>query len=163
MKCLLALSVLTDYHSRSTDSSLTDLETLTGLSRPMVMRGLKKIEALGLIEVDKSHYVNRYTFLIRDGDDKWAKVPVVKMRSALRGIDNRGIAPFVGLKLYLTLLSLRYGQDTIVTVAHDTLRDYTRVQPKQIRKGLDVLYSHGLVHLQPRDEKTSNQYQLIGL
>lgn len=40
MKCLLALSVLIDFHSRIAEVSLSGMEELTGLSRPMVIRGL---------------------------------------------------------------------------------------------------------------------------
>ncbi|MDD1829975.1 hypothetical protein LRP52_48475, partial [Photobacterium sp. ZSDE20] len=63
MKCLIALSVLIEFHSRTTDSSLSDLEKITGLSRPMVIKGLDNLESLGIISVDRGGYKNKYELL----------------------------------------------------------------------------------------------------
>lgn len=163
MKCLIALSVLIDFHSRDTDSSLSDLETITGLSRPMVVRGINRLQKQGVIEVDKTNYKNNYKLLVVSGDNRWAKVPVDKVRKELKLISNRGIAPFSALKIYITLLSLRYQDKIHVKITHETLRDYTKVQPNQIRSGLDVLFSNSMIHLMPKDEQTSNEYKLLGL
>ncbi|HGE5563069.1 TPA: replication protein [Escherichia coli] len=163
MKCLLALSVLIDFHSRVAEVSLTGLETLTGLSRPMVIRGLSKLEGLGVVNSDKNFRTNRYELTIKKDDAYWAKVPVEIVRKKLKTISNRGIAPFTALKLYITILGLRYKEKTTVQVMHDTLRDYTGIQTTQVRYGLDVLYSSGLIHLMPREDRSTNEYQVIGL
>ena len=60
MKCLLALSVLIDFHSRIAEVSLSGMEELTGLSRPMVIRGLARLEELGVVVSDKDYRTNRY-------------------------------------------------------------------------------------------------------
>lgn len=163
MKCLLALSVLIDFHSRVAEVSLTDLEMLTGLSRPMVIRGLSILEILGVVIPDKDFRTNRYELTIRNDDAYWAKVPVDIIRKKLKTISNRGIAPFTALKMYITMLGLRYKDRTTVQVMHDTLRDYTGIQTNQVRHGLDVLYSSGLIHLMPREDRSTNEYQIIGL
>lgn len=163
MKCLVSLSVLIDFSSRETTSSLSDLEKITGLSRPMVVRGLDKLRELNVVFVRKDYYVNSYTILDSVTDNRWAKVPVNKIRKELNLIPNRGIAPFVALKIYITLLSLRYQDKVHVKVTHETLREYTKVQPNQIRAGLDVLFSHSMIHLMPKEERTSNEYQILGL
>ncbi|RBJ22270.1 replication protein [Escherichia coli] len=163
MKCLLAISILIDFHSRVAEVSLTGLEELTGLSRPMVIRGIEKLEKLGVIDSDKDYRTNRYELTVKNGDTYWAKVPVDTVRKRLKTISNRGIAPFTALKLYITILNLRYKDRTTVQVMHETLRDYTGVQPNQIRHGLDVLYSSALLHLMPRDDRATNEYQILGL
>jgi DNA-binding transcriptional ArsR family regulator len=163
MKCLLAISILIDFHSRVAEVSLTGLEELTGLSRPMVIRGIEKLEKLEVIDSDRDYRTNRYELTVKNGDAYWAKVPVDTVRKRLKTISNRGIAPFTALKLYITILNLRYKDRTTVQVMHETLRDYTGVQPNQIRHGLDVLYSSALLHLMPRDDRATNEYQILGL
>ncbi|WP_257985227.1 hypothetical protein [Shewanella sp. GutCb] len=163
MKCLLALSVLIDFKTKSVEASLSDLESITGLSRPMVIKGLYTLEKFNVISADKDSYKNKYTILVKPEDQKWAKVPTDMTRKKLKEISNRGIAPFVALKIYITMLSLRFGDKIRVKLSHETIRNYTKIQPKQVRAGLDVLFSCSLIHLQPRDEQTSNEYILIGV
>ncbi|WP_214282973.1 helix-turn-helix domain-containing protein, partial [Escherichia coli] len=103
MKCLLALSVLIDFHSRIAEVSLSGMEELTGLSRPMVIRGLARLEELGVVVSDKDYRTNRYELTIKSNDSYWAKVPVDTVRKRLKTISNRGIAPFTALKLYITI------------------------------------------------------------
>lgn len=163
MKCLLAISILIDFHSRIAEVSLTGLEELTGLSRPMVIRGLARLEDLGVVISDRDNRTNRYELTIENDDAYWAKVPVDTVRRRLKTISNRGIAPFTALKLYITILNLRYKDRTTVQVMHDTLRDYTGIQTNQVRHGLDVLYSSSLIHLMPRDDRATNEYQILGI
>jgi hypothetical protein len=164
MKCLLAFSVLIDFHTRDVDVSITGLESITGLSRPMVIKGIAKLENLKVIQIDKSNYRHGYKLQGRPNDIGWAKVPVGLMRRQLKGISNRGIAPFVALKIYITLLGLRPNNAVNVKISHDKIREYTKVQGNQIRAGLDVLFSCSIIHLQPREERfESNEYRLLGL
>ncbi|EPE3196302.1 helix-turn-helix domain-containing protein [Enterobacter hormaechei] len=163
MKCLLAVSVLIDFHSRIAEVSLSGMEELTGLSRPMVIRGLARLEELGVVVSDKDYRTNRYELTIKSNDSYWAKVPVDTVRKRLKTISNRGIAPFTALKLYITILNLRYKDKTTVQVMHDTLRNYTGIQTNQVRHGLDVLYSSALLHLMPREDRATNEYQILGL
>lgn len=163
MKCLLGIAVLVDFHSLSVDSSLNDMELITGLSRPMVIRGIEKLSELGFIAVDRTNYKNRYILCESPNDRNWAKVPVAAIRKNLKMISNQGIAPFAALKIYITLLSLRYQDKNTVMINHETLRGYTRLQANQIRKGLDVLYCCPLIHLMAKEDIGSNRYKLIGL
>ena len=163
MKGRLAISILIEFQSRIAGGALTGLEDLTGLSRPMVIRGIQRLEMLGVLISDKDYRTNRYELTINYGDSYWAKVPVDTVRKRLKTISNRGIAPFTALKIYITILNLRYKDRTTVQVMHETLRDYTGVQPNQVRHGLDVLYSSALIHLMPREDRATNEYQILGL
>ncbi|MGR3159700.1 hypothetical protein ABMY16_21495 [Vibrio vulnificus] len=164
MKCLLAFSVLIDFQTREVDVSITDLESITGLSRPMVIKGVARLEALKIIAVDKTNYRHNYKLLNKSTDIGWAKVPVDLMRRQLKAISNRGSAPFVALKIYITFLGLRPNNSVNVKISHEKIREYTRVQGNQIRAGLDVLFSCSIIHLQPRDELSeANEYRLLGL
>ncbi|WP_318448834.1 hypothetical protein [Photobacterium leiognathi] len=163
MKCLLALSVLIDFYTKDVSVSITEIETITGLSRPMVIKGMVKLEYLGVISVDKNNYRNNYKLIVTKDDSRWAKVPSDMIRKQLKTISNRGTAPFVALKIYITLLSLRYKNEINVKISHEVIRNYTKVQPNQIRAGLDVLFSCSMIHLLPKEENTSNVYKLIGV
>lgn len=163
MKCLLALSILIDFKTRDVSVSISGLQELTGLSRPMVLTGLERLKNLSIIRIDSSRYRNIYEILCIEEDKKWAKTPSHLLRKALQDISNRGIAPFAALKIYITLLSLRYQDKLEVHVSHEVIRDYTKLQPKQIRAGLDVLFSCSMIHLIPREESGANRYQILGL
>lgn len=163
MKCLLAMSVLIDFYTKDVDASITDFEKTTGLSRPMVIKGISKLQKLGIIEVDKTNYRNNYKFVVKADDSRWAKVPLNMTRKKLSQISNRGTAPFVALKVYITLLSLRRNEEVNIKLTHEKIREYTRVQPNQIRAGLDVLFSYSLLHLLPKEENMSNEYQILGI
>lgn len=163
MKCLLALSVLIDFYTKDVSVSITEIETITGLSRPMVIKGMAKLDYLGIISVDKSNYRNNYKLIVTKDDSRWAKVPSDMIRKQLKTISNRGTAPFVALKIYITLLSLRYKNEINVKISHEVIRNYTKVQPNQIRAGLDVLFSCSMIHLLPKEANSSNVYKLIGI
>ncbi|EKL0057007.1 hypothetical protein VXG39_004805 [Vibrio parahaemolyticus] len=163
MKCLLAMSVLIDFYTKDVDASITDFEKITGLSRPMVIKGISRLQNLGIIEVDKTNYRNNYKFVVKADDSRWAKVPLNITRKKLSQISNRGTAPFVALKVYITLLSLRRNEEVNIKLTHEKIREYTRVQPNQIRAGLDVLFSYSLLHLLPKEENMSNEYQILGI
>jgi hypothetical protein len=54
LRVYLGIALVSDYSTRIGAPSWDDLETLTGLSRPMVRRGLHAAEAAGLIAIDSS-------------------------------------------------------------------------------------------------------------
>lgn len=163
MKCLIALSVLIDFKTKCADSSLSDLESITGLSRPMVIKGLEWLNDGNIISIDKSSHVNRYEILSSKSDAMWAKIPVNIVRKNLKSISNRGVAPFAALKIYLTLVSLRFQKNDTVIISHEKLRKYTKIQTSHVRKGLDVLYSSSMIHVILGEERTAPQYKVLGL
>jgi len=163
MKCLIALSVLIDFKTKYADSSLSDLEYITGLSRPMVIKGVEWLNESKIISIDKKFHVNRYELLSIESDAIWAKTPVHVVRKNLKAISNRGVAPFSALKIYLTLLSLRYKQNDTVRISHETLRNHTKIQATHVRKGLDVLFSSSMIHVILGEERTAPQYKILGI
>lgn len=163
MKCLIALSVLIDFKTKCTDSSLSDLESITGLSRPMVIKGVEWLNKMNIIKIDKRFHINRYEILVIDSDTQWAKIPVSIIRKNLKSISNRGVAPFAALKIYLTFVSIRYQEKNTVRITHETLRKYTKIQATHVRKGLDVLYSASMIHVILGEERVAPQYKILGL
>jgi hypothetical protein len=165
LKCILALSASIDFSSRKAKLSLSDLEVLTGLSRPKVIAGLKFLTTLLIVKVDKKSHVHEYELTERADDDYWGKVPYERIRKHLSEIPNRGAVPLTALKIYLLLISIRPNGSESVAIGYKTLLDYLGCQRSQIRSALDILYSHTLIRITLSDESKErhNVYTIPGL
>lgn len=167
LKVQMALSLLMHFQTRKAKASLTDLETLTGLSRPMVLKGIARLEELQLLTVNRDPYINEYELRVTPTDDRWCKLPYELLRKRLPELSNRGHIPLAALKIYLTLATMRPNDSAKIALGHDKLRDYTGIQKGHVRAALDILYSHNLLHVESvEDQKTKtrfNVYQLLGL
>lgn len=164
LKCILAISVSIDFSSRKAKLSLSDLEKLTGLSRPKVIEGLKLLTEFQIIKVDKTSHVYEYE-LTETKDVYWAKVPYERVRKHLAEIPNRGVIPLTALKIYLLLVSIRPNNSESVPIGYETLVAYLGAQRSQIRSALDILYSHTLIRITHSDESKDrhNVYTISGL
>jgi hypothetical protein len=165
LKCLIALSSSIDFWTRQAKLSLSDLEKLTGLSRPMVIRGLGRLVEAGIVLVDKTNHVHVYELTEKTGDSYWAKIPFDRVRKHLPEIGNRGEVYLTALKIYLVLVSIRPNESDSVAIGYEKIRDYVGCQRSKIRPALDVLYSHTLIRIAQSDESKErhNVYTILGL
>lgn len=165
LKCAIAISLIIDFHSRRGQLSFSGLEQLTGLSRPMVQRGLTRLEELKIVKVDRTGHANSYQLTVLPDDDRWAKLPVDRLKEHLPSILNRGVVPLTALKIYLLLVSIRPNDSESVSIGYDKLCDHLGIQRSQIRAGLDILYSHSLVRITRNEEVEGkhNIYTILGL
>jgi|SRR5690554_1348892 len=144
LKVLLGIALLADFKSRKIQTSLSDLEALTGLSRPMVIRGTEFLEDEGFIAVKRAH-TNEYELLCPENDPYWAKLPTDLLRKNLSELPNRGMAVLAALKTYVLLISLRPNTSNEIAVTHKRIREETGIQPLHVRRALDVLFNHALI------------------
>lgn len=170
VKVLFALSLLADFRTRKVKCSLSDLETLTGLSRPMVITGTSALEKMGVVMVDRSGHVNVYELLVTDEDSNWGKLPYELLRKHLPEIVNRGAITLAALKIYILLVSWRPNQSLSLAISHDKIREETGIQTRHVRPALDVLLNHALIRLSVSEGVTPgelkgrhNVYTLLGL
>lgn len=163
LKVLMAISSLMDFYSRKAKSSFSDLEKLTGLSRPMVLKGISVLEGLAIVVVDRTGHVNQYELTVKEDDRAWAKLPTDRVRLRMPELSNRGIVPLAALKIYLMLVALRPNTSTSLSISHENLRNYTGVQKKHIRPALDILYSHSLIRLSLVEENSKGRHNLYTL
>lgn len=166
LKCILGISTSIDFSSRKAKLSISDLEALTGLSRPMVIRGLKELGELGIVVVDKTAHVHEYELTESAKDEGWGKIPYERMRKQLPEILNRGAVPMTALKIYLLLISLRPNGSDSISIGYDTLLKYLGCQRAHIRPALDILYSHTLVRITlegTEARERHNVYTILGL
>lgn len=170
IKVLMAVSLLANFNSHKARNSLSDLEILTGLSRPMVIAGVADLEAKGLLLVDRSGHVNEYELVVPGDDRNFGKMPYETLRRHLAEISNRGAITLAALKIYLLLVSWRPNQSLTIAVGHEKIRDATGIQTRHVRPALDILLNHTLIRLsvseglapgEPRGRH--NVYTLTGL
>jgi DNA-binding transcriptional ArsR family regulator len=165
LRIYLALALLVDFNSRSVTSSWTDLQTATGLSRPMLPKGLQVLEVLGLIDVARTGRRHTYRLVQLPDQRAFAKVPSVQLREALPEITTRGYLALNALKIYIVLLCLLPRDASFrVKISHKTLVEWTGIQPNRIRAALDVLINHDLLHINKSESAGHhhNEYQLRG-
>lgn len=170
LKVLIAISLLANFNTRKARNSLSDLETLTGLSRPMVVAGIADLESKRILLVDRDGHMNEYELAIPGDDRNWGKLPYERLRVHLADISNRGAITLGALKIYLLLASWRPNQSLTIAIGHDKIRDETGIQTRHVRPALDVLLNHTLIRLSVNEGQTPgepkgryNVYALLGL
>lgn len=161
LKILLAISSRIDFYEYTREVSYSDLEVETGLSRPKVADGLEKLIRLGVIEVDRR---KRSTVYRIAGQKGWARVPTQLIQDNLRNLPNRGAASLAALKIYLLLLAHRPNHLSAYSMGHDALVYKASIQPINVKRGLDILYSHGLIHIERSEDRSgANIYRILGV
>jgi len=144
LKCLLAVSLQMDFHSRSAVVSYNDFETLTGLSRPMIAKGIRTLEEKGILAIETTH-THRYT--VNEVEDKnWAKIPFDLLSLRLRDLGNRGAVRLAALKIYILLAARRNNNYDWTALTYEQISASTGVRRGDIRAALSELYSLGLLH-----------------
>lgn len=132
-------------------ASLSDLQDLTGLSRSMVLKGIRGAVENGLIEYQPGKQGEKSRFVLvhpeGDGAGGWAKLPIDKVRACIPRIPHRGAMALTALKIYLTLIAARPKDNAVVSLRHDTLRFKTGCQPHQVRAAISLLANEGLIHV----------------
>lgn len=164
LKCLLALSLRLEFHTLLVEKlSITNIEDLTGLSRPMVLKGLKHLESIKLIEIIKENHTHSYRLSKNLEDEGWAKVPYKQVISVLPLLSNRGPVALDTLKTYIYLLSRRPNKSITVSIPYEVILKYTNGQRSNLRKAIDILISHALIKCDKAiDMKAQNVYTIIG-
>jgi len=165
LKCFIALAISVHFTTRKVKLSLAGFEELTGLSKPMVIRGIEALEQAGVVSVVRGSHTNEYTLNHDYHEEHWAKLPVSRLRKHLKEIPNRGLIPLTALKIYLVLATVRQRNSIEANIGYDKLREKTGVQRFQIRSALDILLNHSLIRVMQveADAKTFNTYALLGL
>ena len=168
LKCLVALSRSADFNSRIATASLSDLQDATGLSRPMVIKGIRSLEKDGFILRNEESHVGTYLIDLQTWttDDYWTKLPYDMVGKALPSLPNRGSGALAALKIYIYLASIRPNREEAIYAKYETIRQHTNIQQKHVRVGLDLLIEHHLLRVSRTNEDGKlrrNEYQIIGL
>lgn len=171
LRVYLAIAASIDRDARSAPLSWDLLEELTGLSRPMVSKGLSRAQDLGLLSADTTRRPHVYTLLddgtLEPGDlVLFCKVPKHLVLKELRALPTRGVAVLEALKLYVTLLTVRDRYQYVARIGHEKIVWWTGMQPRHVKRAVSMLVAHNFIHVtQAESEGTGhpfNEYQLLG-
>lgn len=141
----------------SLTASLSQIQEATGLSRPMVIRGITRAGELGFIEVTRGTFTHASKYLLRCPEAEagkaggWAAMPRPEVLRRLPHIPHRGVGGLVAIKIYMTLLAARPNHSNACPLRHTTLRDKTGAQPRDIRKAITMLGNEGLIDVNYED------------
>jgi hypothetical protein len=166
LRVYLALALMADFSTRSVAISWSKLQSITGLSRPMVMKGIKTAKEMGLIDIDTSGHKHSYTLLAEGDTVAFTQIPMI-FRDILSQLPARGFHALDALKVYMTLLTVRRRNSDISAISHRKIVTRTGIQPKRIRAAIDVLINHNLVHVMTAESESlghpHNEYRLLGI
>ncbi len=170
LKVLMGVSLLANFNSHQVQTSISDLEALTGLSRPMVLAGIDTLETKGLLVVGREGHINQYTVVVPATDSRWGKMPYERLRTNLKEMTNRGTATLAALKVYLLLIANRPNGANHLSFSHERIRSETGIQTKHVKQAIDVLVNHSLLHVNVSADRAANAtgtyyniYVLLGI
>lgn len=167
LKCLLALcsdNVFKRDKPLIASTTYDYLESVAGVSRPMIKKALLKLEKERIIKIEPDELnLKTKIYVFKEFGEGWAKVPRLRIYNNLKHIPTRGKAPLSALKIYIVLLTFRNNGTRRTTIGHEKLREYTGLQATDIRTGLDILINHGFIHINQQEDRTGNIYELIGI
>jgi len=138
-------------------ASLTDLEEVTGLSRPMVVRGVEAAAEFGFFTVKRGGPVSASRFTLSCPQAEagqaggWAKLPRPEVIQRVPQIPHRGAGGLIALKIYLTLIAARPNNSLVSQLRHVTLRSKTGAQTRDLRRAISILGNEGLVDVNYED------------
>ncbi len=77
----------------------------------------------------------------------------------IKNLDNRGMSSLSALKIYLTLLAVKMNKSDTVTIGYEKIREYTGLQSKDIKPGLQVLIEHRLIRIEQELDGATRKYK----
>jgi len=155
--------------------TLSKLCELTGLSRPMVVAGLRGLRELELIAVLAQRPA---VYCIKDYESAsyWTKLPrsyfygsrPSRCLAKLADLTSRRSATLHALQLYLYLASIRDKRTLKATVSYTHLDEVLHLSRNEIARGLFLLVAHDLIGVRSGDmdpktkQRATNVYWLLG-
>jgi hypothetical protein len=168
LKVYLAIAISADELFSEVRTSITQLQVLTGMSRPMLISGIRSLDEIGTLAVDRSGYRSAYKLVQAEGQTHFSKLPRDTVRARLRNLPNATAEALAALKVYLTLLTVRQRNSHLAPISHRRLQAYTAIRPSVIAKGTSILIEHGLVRHSNKEMYRNaegylvNTYYLVG-
>ncbi len=146
-KTYIAIALQSNFSSRMSKLSYSNIEDLTGLSRPMISRAIKELDNKNIINkknVGKGR-INKYELI--DFDEGWAKLPYWTLKKELKNLSNRSISTLYALKNLLVILKYRDNNKGYTQIKHETLVEKTGTPTNKIKSANDILINHGIISL----------------
>lgn len=140
LKCLLIFGLKNNYETKLTTLSLNELEDLTSLSKPMLIKGIKRLIELNLIEKipqEKKNLKNVYK-LIYKSSKQFTRVPYQNLIRNISCFPNKGVFTLVALKAYMIMLQVRDRNNQFARISYARFSEYG-INKNHLAKGLKIL------------------------
>jgi DNA-binding transcriptional ArsR family regulator len=152
--------------------TLGDLETITGLSRSMVVSGINRLIELGLISAERQRgKTNTYTITLYD-TTPWGKIPFYNFLHErgprlLCDFRPRGKLYLNALKIYLFLSVSVDRRTQLACRTYDKIEEKTGVRRNDIHRALSILIEFKMIKLRivanQTEEHLPNSYEICGI
>lgn len=158
--------------------SYSDFEKIVGLSRAKIACGLKILEELGVIAIDKGEKTSIYQLTGFNPKKGWAKLPCRHLYhdSCIKVFNEfhlRKKNELNALKMYLLVAAFRDNDSNLTFISYERIHLYTGVPENEIRSAISLLVNLNLTQVDraldtKKEEenwtmKSRNIYRLIGL
>lgn len=149
LKTILVIAIFSDYESRKSIVSFSELEEVTGLSRPMVTKSISWLEEKGWITVArKKGACNSYSLVDFNNEYEqkgWTKIPYQQVYDCLRDLPNKGKKALTAIKNYILILFQRDKNVDFSRLSHKKLVEFGNSLESLIKGGNDLLLTANLI------------------
>lgn len=146
LKLYLVAAAYGDFSSWTATMSLSDIEDVTKLSRPMIVRGGNVLVNNRIILKGRSKQTSTYLMMV-EGSPSWAKVPQDIIRRGLRSIPNRGRTSLACLRAYILFLALRDNKTNETKISYERISRYIGVRAADMRSAISILVNCGFIEV----------------
>ncbi|MVF24620.1 hypothetical protein EVC37_23910 [Methylocaldum sp. BRCS4] len=158
--------------------SYSDFEKIVGLSRAKIAAGLKILEALRIVAVNKEEKTSVYQLVGYNPAGRWAKLPCgyLYQDDRIRAFGDfhlRRKNELNALKMYLLAVAFRDNKSNYTIIAYENIHRYTGIPENDIRSAISLLINLRLIQVDRASEpmedgelwtvKNKNLYRLMGL
>lgn len=147
LMCLTAILHAADQETGVARLTYDQLEKITGRSGTLIAEGLRVLGQMGL----KRHGGKRSTYALEGfGPKGWGKFPLKAMYKgdSVEFFDEcrlRSRTELDALKLLFLFVALRSEDTNLAMVSYDKINEYTGISRENIKRGISLLATHGLV------------------
>lgn len=160
IKCLLVFGLYNDFRTKEVSISLSQIEDITGCSKPMVIEGIKQLCSYGIVtKVDQGKTNVKGKYIINFPSKRFTKIPYSFLVHALKFFPNKGVTALVALKAYLILLKFRQNGTSYTEISYVGFAKYG-INLKHLSKALAILISSDYISIFKQynwDEKVYNK------
>ncbi len=161
---LMLLVVLAHHTNKETGLARLSYDTMmeaTGISRPVIARGLNELEARRVITRDPKQKRGTITLNNATDDSGWGKLPANGLYRngrilAFNDFKLRVPTELDALKIYFLVVALRDNKTNRSYISYDAIQGHTGVLRNNIRPGLSILAANSLVSVNHVHNSKSN-------
>lgn len=158
IKCMLAFGLYNEFYTKEVSLSLSEIEKVTGCSKPMIVRAVKYLcdqKIITKVTQQKTNVKNKY--IVNFGSNKFTQIPYGHLAYSLKDFPNKGITTLVALKAYLILLKLRKNDTSSVEITYSSFSNY-HINTRHLNKALAILISGDYISIFKQHNRNETGY-----